>query len=80
VLNAVLGFSDSHYPICCVGLESPRAPLISQKPLEDTFLWFREDGLLAQHARLYPESRLTIVLRPLWGTPWVLVAFWILAR
>jgi hypothetical protein len=53
---------------------------IGWQALKDTFIWFREDGLLAQHARLYPGSRLTTVFRGLWGTFWVLVAFWILAR
>jgi hypothetical protein len=53
---------------------------IGWQALKDTFIWFREDGLLAQHARLYPGSRLTTVFRVLWGTFWVLVAFWILAR
>jgi hypothetical protein len=58
----------------------PPEQQIGWQALKDTFIWFREDGLLAQHARLYPGSRLTTVFRLLWGTFWVLVAFWILAR
>ncbi len=48
--------------------------------LYDTFIWFREGGLLAQHANLYPGSRLRTVFRVLWGTFWVLVAGWIAGR
>jgi hypothetical protein len=58
----------------------PPKQQIGWQALKDTFIWFREDGLLAQHARLYPESRLTTVFQLLWGTFWVLAAFWILAR
>ncbi len=58
----------------------PPAQQIGWQVLKETFIWFQEDGLLAQHARLYPGSRLTTVFRLLWGTFWVLVATWILAR
>jgi hypothetical protein len=58
----------------------PPQQQIGWQALRDTFAWFREDGLLAQHARLFPGSRLTTVFRVLWGTFWVLVAFWILVR
>lgn len=42
--------------------------------------WFQKDGLLAQYARLYPQSRLGTVLRVLWGTFWVLVATRVLEK
>jgi hypothetical protein len=58
----------------------PPMQQIGWQVLKETFIWFQGDGLLAQHARLYPESRLTTVFRVLWGTFWVLVATWILAR
>ena len=44
------------------------------------FIWFQEGGLLAQHARLCPQSRLRTVLRVLWGIFWVLVATRVLER
>ena len=44
------------------------------------FIWFQEGGLLAQHARLYPQSRLGTVLRILWGVFWVLVATRVLEK
>lgn len=53
---------------------------IRKQVFKDMFIWFQKDGLLAQHARLYPESRLATVFRVLWGIFWVLVAFWIAGR
>jgi hypothetical protein len=58
----------------------PPEQQIRKQVFKGMFIWFQKDGLLAQHARLYPESRLTTVFRVLWGTFWVLVAFWIVGR
>jgi hypothetical protein len=58
----------------------PAKQQIRWQMLKEIFIWFQEGGLLAQHERLYPESRLRIVFRLLWGTFWVLAAFSTLAR
>jgi hypothetical protein len=58
----------------------PPQQQIRKQVFNDMFIWFRADGLLTQHARLYPDSRLTTVFKVLWGTFWVLLAFWYAAR
>jgi hypothetical protein len=58
----------------------PPEQQFGKQVFKDLFIWFQKDGLLAQHARLYPGSRLTTVFKVLWGTFWVLVAFWMAGR
>ena len=58
----------------------PPAKQIGFDALKDTFIWFREGGLLAQHKSLYPESRLPTVFRVLWGIFWLAVVGWMLQR
>jgi hypothetical protein len=53
---------------------------IQWRTLSNVYIWFQKDGLLAQHERLYPDSRLRTAFKVLWGTFWVLAACSIASR
>jgi hypothetical protein len=59
---------------------APEQQIGWRQALLEYFIWFQEGGLLAQYARLYPQSSLGTVFRVLWGIFWLLAATRVIAK